>query len=186
MAKAALHKEKLIETAMRLFRRSGYSGVGLQEILKESGAPKGSLYYYFPSGKEALGEAALRLGGSKMLALFEALAAEHKSPSAFIMAYCEQMAEWMEESEFRSGSPITTTILETVPDSALIQTASQEVMDNWLEVISGVYLNNGATQADAMLRAETLIAAVDGALVQCRVRGSRAPLDNIAKILAST
>jgi TetR/AcrR family transcriptional repressor of lmrAB and yxaGH operons len=47
-------KEKFIETASRLFEIKGYNATGLNEILSESGAPKGSLYYHFPKGKEQL------------------------------------------------------------------------------------------------------------------------------------
>jgi hypothetical protein len=54
MANAAKHKDALVCTAMRLFRRQGYASTGLQQILSESGAPKGSLYHYFPGGKEGL------------------------------------------------------------------------------------------------------------------------------------
>ena len=52
-------KDVLIETASRLFRLSGYYGVGLKDILAESGIPKGSLYHYFPEGKEQLAIAAI-------------------------------------------------------------------------------------------------------------------------------
>ena len=58
MANAAKHKDSLVRTAMRLFRRQGYASSGLQQILAESKAPRGSLYHYFPGGKEELGEAA--------------------------------------------------------------------------------------------------------------------------------
>ena len=47
-------KDLLIETASRLFKLRGYCGVGLNDIIAESGVPKGSLYHYFPDGKEQL------------------------------------------------------------------------------------------------------------------------------------
>ena len=37
MANAAKHKQSLVRTAMRLFRRQGYASTGLQQILAESG-----------------------------------------------------------------------------------------------------------------------------------------------------
>ena len=52
-------KDVLIETASRLFKVRGYCGVGLNDIIEESGIPKGSLYYYFPEGKEQLAIAAI-------------------------------------------------------------------------------------------------------------------------------
>src|SRR3546814_14245285 len=43
----------------KLMSRRGYAGVGLNEIVEKSGAPKGSLYHHFPEGKEQLAVAAL-------------------------------------------------------------------------------------------------------------------------------
>jgi TetR/AcrR family transcriptional repressor of lmrAB and yxaGH operons len=47
-------REKILTAASMLFQVKGYNATGLSEILKESGSPKGSLYYYFPGGKEEL------------------------------------------------------------------------------------------------------------------------------------
>ena len=83
---------------MRLFRQQGYASTGLQQIVAESEAPKGSLYHYFPSGKEALGEAAVTLAGDMIGEMLTNLAARHTAPKAFLRAYCKTMAGWMEES----------------------------------------------------------------------------------------
>ena len=98
---------------MRLFRRQGYASTGLQQILEQSGAPKGSLYHYFPNGKEALGEAAVELAGGMVREMLTELAARHADPKAYLAAYCKVMAGWMQESHFRSGCPVATTMLET-------------------------------------------------------------------------
>lgn len=44
----------MLEAAISLMRGSGLSGAGINEIVRESGAPKGSVYYFFPDGKLAL------------------------------------------------------------------------------------------------------------------------------------
>ena len=54
------HRDNLIYTAARLFRQQGYAATGINDILREAGAPKGSFYHYFPGGKEELGAAAIR------------------------------------------------------------------------------------------------------------------------------
>ena len=59
-------KEKILATASRLFQLKGYHATGLNEILKESGSPKGSLYYYFPNGKEELALAAIQLASESI------------------------------------------------------------------------------------------------------------------------
>ena len=56
-------REKILQTASELMEKQGYHGTGLNEIIQKSGAPKGSLYYYFPEGKEQIAsEAVLRAG----------------------------------------------------------------------------------------------------------------------------
>lgn len=47
-------RDNILRTASRLFRKQGYHATGLNQITAESGAPRGSLYYYFPGGKEEL------------------------------------------------------------------------------------------------------------------------------------
>ena len=47
-------REKILTTAAFLFQKNGYHATGLNEIIKESSTPKGSLYYHFPDGKEEI------------------------------------------------------------------------------------------------------------------------------------
>ena len=54
-------KNRILITAAKLFQQQGYHATGLNQIVAESGAPKGSLYYYFPGGKEELAVAAIGL-----------------------------------------------------------------------------------------------------------------------------
>ena len=45
-------RDRLVTAATRLFRQRGYDGTGVAEILAAAGVPKGSLYHYFPDGKD--------------------------------------------------------------------------------------------------------------------------------------
>ena len=183
MANAAKHKENLVRTAMRLFRRQGYASSGLQQILAESRAPKGSLYHYFPNGKEALGEAAIELAGAMIRQMLSDLAARHRQPKAFVRAYARTMADWMEESGFESGCPIATTLLETAPRSPGITSAGVDAIDSWIEVIAGVLVDAGATSRDARSQAQLVVAAMEGALILARVRQSTRPILDVGKLI---
>ncbi len=54
------HRSAIIAAAAKLFRRQGYAATGINEIADAAGAPKGSLYHYFPDGKDQIAEAAVR------------------------------------------------------------------------------------------------------------------------------
>lgn len=182
MARAAQHKEGLVRTAMRLFRRQGYASTGLQQIVDESGAPRGSLYHYFPGGKEALAEAAVEMAGGMIREMLAGLAARHRSPRAFVRAYCEVMAGWMEESGFQSGCPIATTLLETAPRSPTLTAAGERAIDGWIEVLTDVLARDGTPRREARRRAEGIVAAMEGALILARVRRSTRPILDVARL----
>ncbi|MDQ1210089.1 TetR/AcrR family transcriptional repressor of nem operon [Acinetobacter baylyi] len=52
--KSEAKRQHILDSGFHLVLRKGFVGVGLQEILKTSGVPKGSFYHYFES-KEAFG-----------------------------------------------------------------------------------------------------------------------------------
>ena len=168
---------------MRLFRRQGYASTGLQQILAESGAPKGSLYHYFPNGKEALSEAAIELAAGLIGEMLTELAARHREPAAFLRAYARVMAGWMQESGFRSGCPVATTLLEMAPESPSITAAGRRAVDGWIDVIAGVLARDGTSRREARSRAQLVLSAMEGALVLARVRQSTRPILDVAKLV---
>jgi len=180
MANAAKHKDSLVRTAMRLFRQQGYASTGLQQVLAESGAPKGSLYHYFPGGKEQLGAAAVKLAAQLMGEMLSCLVARHRRPAMFVKAYCGVMSKWMEDSDFRSGCPIATTMLETAPQSPELTQVGVDALDHWIAIIAPVFEEAGSSKSEARLKAQNLIAMMEGALLLARMRQSSRPIVEIA------
>ncbi|WP_432377287.1 TetR/AcrR family transcriptional regulator [Duganella sp. P38] len=54
----ALNRERIIETAARLFREKGYDGIGVADLMKSAGLTHGGFYGHFASKEELLAEAA--------------------------------------------------------------------------------------------------------------------------------
>ena len=54
-------RTRMLETTARLLQHRGYFGTALSDILRESNAPRGSLYFHFPGGKDQLVIEATRL-----------------------------------------------------------------------------------------------------------------------------
>src|SRR3954464_5548250 len=66
--KEATH-ERIVESAARAIRRSGYSGTGVADIMKDAGLTHGGFYAHFPSREAMLAEAADRAGAETVAAL---------------------------------------------------------------------------------------------------------------------
>jgi AcrR family transcriptional regulator len=71
--KEATH-ERIVEAAGRAIRRSGYSGTGVAEIMKQAGLTHGGFYAHFDSRDAMLAEAADR-AGAETVATMERVAA---------------------------------------------------------------------------------------------------------------
>src|SRR3979490_3223935 len=106
------HRAPIVDAAVRLFRRQGYAGTGLNDIVDASGAPKGSLYHYFPAGKASIAVAAVEEAGARVASTMAALGNETRSTGDLLRGHARLLAGWMRKSGFRDGCPITTVLLE--------------------------------------------------------------------------
>lgn len=94
------------------------------------------------------------------------------------------MATWMEESNFKDGSPVATTVLETVPDSSIISEFGNAAIDSWVKVIASVFERDGMTSKQSTNKAQALVSAVEGSLILARLKLSKQPILNVARWFA--
>lgn len=184
MPRPARHRGRILQAAVRLFRQKGYAGTGLAEILGQSGAPRGSLYHYFPGGKEEIGAEAVRVAGEVVTGTLVDLRERTEDGAGFVEAYGALLAQWVAASDYRDGCPIATTLLETTPASDRLVGAGTAVLEDWCGVIASAFARDGLTPAEARDHAEFVVAAVEGALLLARVQRSVEPLRRVTERLA--
>lgn len=71
-------KDEIIRTTAKLIQEKGYVGTGLKEIIEQSGAPRGSIYYHFPDGKEQIALEAVKWTREAAAALYSGRASSMK------------------------------------------------------------------------------------------------------------
>ena len=184
MAARAKHRDRIVRTAARLFRRDGYAATGTNDIVAASGAPKGSLYHYFPNGKAQIAAEAVGHAAGKVTRTLADLAARPGHPADAVRAYGALLAGWMAQSGFRDGCPITTTLLELAPAEAAVTAAGQAAFDGWTAIFAAALAAAGVRPAQAHTLALTAIAAFEGALILARVARSARPIEEVAAEIA--
>jgi AcrR family transcriptional regulator len=84
-------RERILQTAERLFYRDGYRAVGVDTIIAEAGVAKMSLYRHFPSKDDLIG-AYLDRANAQLLEWIDGLAAPHDDPRAALQAIFDGVA----------------------------------------------------------------------------------------------
>ncbi len=159
-----------------LLRSQGYAATGLNEIVARSGAPRGSLYFHFPGGKEQLAIAALQASGEQLRGAIAALLSGPGGPAAGLGRLLDAMASGLEASGYRDGCPIATVALETASESEPLRAAAEGVFVSWLRELERALRDAGARPATARRRALFALSAIEGGLLLARAQRDLAPL----------
>jgi TetR/AcrR family transcriptional repressor of lmrAB and yxaGH operons len=184
MAAQGKHRQEIVRSAALLFRRHGYAATGTSQILAVSGAPRGSLYHYFPQGKEQIGEAAVKYAGELVTTTLTRLIAQNATPGAALREYGRLLAQWLQESGYQDGCPITTTLLELAPSSEAVSAAGRRAFDAWADVFLQALIAAGAETTEARRLATLAVASLEGALVLARVHQDSGAVTVVASDIA--
>lgn len=176
-------KEKIIETASRLFQEQGYHATGLNQIIKESGSPKGSLYYYFPDGKEQLASVAVENTADHVARTIRAGLMEEEDPIRAIQNFILHLAKAYDEMDKRMGIPVAAVALETANTSEVIRTACVNAYDLWHEIFAAKLMTAGYEKNHAQELALVINALIEGAFINVLTRKDGEPLRQIAKYI---
>lgn len=181
MAENKKPKDVLIETASRLFRLRGYYGVGLNDIIEESGIPKGSLYHYFQNGKDELAIEAINYSKLLVINEIQEVFERIKDPVSAIQAHIFQLSEIFGEGSTLIGSPIGTIAGEKHSTSEPIRIACQLAFDDWQSIYIKKLIEAGFEEKHSEDLSYVLNAMIEGGILLSLTKKSGKPLQAIAE-----
>jgi TetR/AcrR family transcriptional repressor of lmrAB and yxaGH operons len=173
-------RNKIINSTRTLLRRQGYHGTGLAQIIEHSGAPRGSVYFLFPGGKEQMAVEAVNAWAAELTELIERTRAESDSVRRWVETMAGHFAEELRDSGFTEGLPLTTITLDSVPASAALTAACRAAYDGWLAALVKGLTGLGVPESRAGGLAQLMLASLEGAVLLCRVYQSTEPLERIS------
>lgn len=176
-------RAKLLSTTAELLHRQGYAATGLNQILESSGAPKGSLYFHFPGGKEELVATALAMAATGLTSALEMLLASASTPATAITAVLAFFRQQLESSKFEKGCPIATVTLEQAASSDPLQAACAVAYARWQSLIEERLVRDGFATTHARDLANLILSTIEGALIVSRAHRDLGPLERAGREL---
>ena len=184
MRKGEQSRARMVAATAELLQKQGYHATGLAEIVEKSAAPRGSLYFYFPGGKEELACEALRNAGTTWRQQLEAVINAAPDLPSSVMAACEALAQWLEASNYELGCPMATVALEASTTSEAVHQVCAQHFAGWQELIAHKLVAAGAAPEVAQEMALFSLSATEGALLLSKVQRSTQPLLTVGRTLA--
>lgn len=166
MSKGAQTRQRFVESTVKLLRRRGFSGTGLLDVVEDSGAPRGSLYFHFPGGKEELAVSAVERVRDDVRAWIERTNLEQ---------FFRQYARWIEKDDCRDGCPVAALAAESGHSEAL-RAAANDALNTMENAFAAKLRAEGHSAERAQELGAMLVCAFEGAIIISRARRDAAPM----------
>lgn len=150
----------------------------MKEILGTAGVSSGSMYHFFPDGKEELAGAAIRDAGLGGADAIRRVFADASNVAAGVGMIFGALVRDLERSEFRYGCPIGVPATEAAAVSDEIQAACSEVFNAWVAAYRDALVAEGWTEASASTQALAIVVAYEGSLTIARALKDTTPISN--------
>jgi AcrR family transcriptional regulator len=176
-------RDRIVTATAELFRRQGYNGTGLKQVTQAAAAPVGSVYHFFPGGKDELAETVILTSGGAYQELFEAIYAEAGDPVEAIGAFFEGAVAVLAETDYVDACPIGTVALEVASTNDRLRRATEAVFAGWIGAAAARFVAAGVPPAEASDLAVTLVAAIEGGFMLSRAARSPEPMRSAGRLM---
>ncbi|MEU8825755.1 TetR/AcrR family transcriptional regulator [Streptomyces sp. NPDC048636] len=173
----------MLDSTIALLQQHGASAVTVDAVLQHSKAPRGSVYYHFPGGRDALVLAAVRQAGEEMSRPIEDLCRTGPPEHALEQA----AALWrhrLTSSDFGSGCAIVAAVVDNRNNLPEADEAVRDIFTRWHTAFADLLIRSGYGEERARRLSTLAVAAVEGAVILCRAQGNTQPLDDVVAELS--
>jgi TetR/AcrR family transcriptional regulator, lmrAB and yxaGH operons repressor len=170
-------RTKMLISAAEVMRERGAAGVTIDEVLTRSGAPRGSVYYHFPDGRNQILAEALRYAGDAITADIDDAAG--RGARVLLRQFVEFWERVLADSDFNAGCPVVAAAIGSAEDDVLLAAEAGRIFAHWRTALTWAFVADGFLESDADSLAVMSIAALEGAVVLCRSLRSSDPLRKV-------
>ncbi|MEK5115020.1 TetR/AcrR family transcriptional regulator [Bacillus sp. FSL R5-0677] len=173
-------KLKILAVASKLFQKQGYHATGINQIIKESGCPKGSIYHYFPKGKEQLAIEAINRIKDLATEHLRLLFSQHDDVIKALDEFLNQFLKF-DLKATHDGIPLALISLETSHMSEQLRLACRDAYDALVNILKEKFIESNWSRTAAEENAYLFFSMIEGASIYALTYQSKEPLKIISK-----
>ena len=158
-AQAEANREAVIDVASRLFRKHGFDGIGLKDLMEGAGLTQGAFYKQFASKEDLAVEASRRALESAARRWSDAAAENPDDPLGAVIGF---YLSGDHREEKMNGCPIVALGSDAARQGSDVKAAFEAGIKAHLEVLSRFIAESGgdASSGKAMAILSTMVGAV--------------------------
>jgi TetR/AcrR family transcriptional repressor of lmrAB and yxaGH operons len=183
MAKVSSARDDMLSAAVDLFGERGYEGVGIAELLTRSSAPRGSLYFHFPGGKEQIGIEVVGRVGAAVALRFRDLHKSGVDLNKFIEVVFKTTAKECKDRAYIASCPMAAIATGFGENNPKLGEAVGEAFASWEREIAIAAEAQGMNAKNAAVFASAMLVAIEGAFVVSKAQRSSAPHVNASRAM---
>src|SRR5262249_30403151 len=161
-------RSRMIHAAAELFCERGYHATAFSDVVRDSGAPRGSTYFHFPGGKQELARETIARAGDELEEMVEQAARHADDPGSLVRALAHIMPRRLGRWGNRSGGPTAPMALGLAPGHEDLSAAFATVSARWRAALVTRLEPLGIAPERGAVLADLVISALEGALVLSR------------------
>jgi AcrR family transcriptional regulator len=173
----------MVRSAAALITTRGVSAMTFVDVTALSGAPRGSIYHYFPGGKKQLVGEAIKWSAIRTLASIGASSADN--PADVLKHFVDIWRQLIVESDGIDGCLVASAMIDSFGHDQEVREIARQTFQSWSLLLSARLRSVGVPDERARSIARVALASVEGALILCRVEGNCGPLDDVSEVLMS-
>lgn len=178
-----LTRDFFVERTRYLLAQQGSPDVSLSTVLDACEANKGSLYHFFPGGKDELVIAAVEKQARCAIAMNQELLLNSDSTADAVFSIVNSLARAMNASDFSLCLPFSAVGAISGDASKNLRSACSETLIKLESLFANALKTEGVSLKTSREVASVIVSTIEGALLQARTRHTIAPLKNAATVL---
>jgi TetR/AcrR family transcriptional regulator, lmrAB and yxaGH operons repressor len=171
-------RERILDGTTVLLRQGGYAAAGVNEVVAVSKAPKGSVYHYFPAGKDQFVSESLANYEIMISTLIGSTLGAKGSLESRVKKFFNRISQRMALSNFTQSCAVGTTILSIPSGNVLLQKQCSATLDAWAKVAAESLVE--IPEAKRAVAGRVLVSLLEGAQMSARANQSDHPLKEAA------